>query len=153
MHVFKRILFCTDFSEGANHAFAVAASLAKSNGARLYLLHVIPPIVSPSPAFEEFVPNYAAFEITEEVMATSNDKIASEYVARLEGYANYEIRIDNGYPPNRIVEFAQKNDIDLIVLGSQGLTGLAHVFFGSTAEKVARKSPTSVLCVRAPKAD
>ncbi len=148
MELFSKIAFCTDFSEGADRAFDVAQSLAKSNGARLFLVHVIPPIVSPSPAFEEFVPNYATLQLTEEVMAASENKIVETYADRLEGYTNYEPKVINGHPPSRIVEFAEKQNIDLIVMGSHGLTGLAHVFFGSTAEKVVRKSPCSVLCVR-----
>ena len=148
MKLFKFIMFCTDFSEGADRAFDVALELAKTNGARLFLMHVIPPIVSPSPAFEEFVPNYSSIEFTEEVMNSSQEKIVETYGSRLDGYTNFEVRIDNGYPSNRIVDFAEKNDVDLIVMGSQGLTGLAHVFFGSTAEKVVRKAPCTVMCVR-----
>lgn len=148
MKLFKRVAYCTDFSEGADRAFDVAAELARSNGARLYFVHVIPPIVAPSPAFEEFVPSYTSVEITEEVMKASQEKISEWYVPRLQDYPNYEVRIENGYPSNRIVEFAEKNQVDLIVMGSQGLTGLAHVFFGSTAEKVVRKADCSVLCVR-----
>jgi len=148
MKLFKFIMFCTDFSEGADRAFDVALELAKTNGARLFLMHVIPPIVSPSPAFEEFVPNYSSIEFTEQVMTSSQEKIAEIYGARLDEYTNYEVRIENGYPSNRIVDFAEKNDVDLIVMGSQGLTGLAHVFFGSTAEKVVRKAPCTVMCVR-----
>ncbi|MBI4773729.1 MAG: universal stress protein [Deltaproteobacteria bacterium] len=148
MKLFKSIMFCTDFSEGADRAFDVALELAKTNGARLFLMHVIPPIVSPSPAFEEFVPNYSSIEFTEQVMNSSQEKMAETYGARLDGYTNYEVRVENGYPSNRIVDFAEQNDVDLIVVGSQGLTGLAHVFFGSTAEKVVRKAPCTVMCVR-----
>jgi nucleotide-binding universal stress UspA family protein len=54
----------------------------------------------------------------------------------------------SGYPATTIVELAKEKEIDLIVMGSHGLTGVAHVLFGSTADRVVRKAPCSVLAVR-----
>ena len=53
-------------------------------------------------------------------------------------------------PFTEIIRFAKDKDIDLIVMGTHGHTGLAHVLLGSVAEKVVRKAPCPVLTVRHP---
>lgn len=66
--------------------------------------------------------------------------------------ANYplELRVGFGRPFERIVETAIQEDIGLIVMGTHGRTGLAHIALGSTAERVVRLAPCSVLTVKAP---
>ncbi|MBF0497256.1 MAG: universal stress protein, partial [Deltaproteobacteria bacterium] len=59
-----------------------------------------------------------------------------------------EIHILSGHPATEIINFVKEKDIDVLVMGAHGLTGLAYVFFGSTAEKVVRRAPCSVLVVR-----
>jgi nucleotide-binding universal stress UspA family protein len=58
------------------------------------------------------------------------------------------MQILSGYPATEVVHFAKEKKIDLIVMGCQGLTGIAHVLFGSTADRVVRRAPCSVLTVR-----
>jgi nucleotide-binding universal stress UspA family protein len=57
-----------------------------------------------------------------------------------------------GKPHVEIVRYAREKDIDLIVMGSHGLSGLEHVLFGSTAEQVVRESPCNVFVVKRPAA-
>jgi nucleotide-binding universal stress UspA family protein len=57
-----------------------------------------------------------------------------------------------GKPHVEIVRYAREKDIDLIVMGSHGLSGLKHVLFGSTAERVVRESPCNVFVVKRPAA-
>ena len=63
---------------------------------------------------------------------------------------NYQIVFREGEPFVEIIRRARKDSVDLIVMGTHGRTGLDHVLFGSTAEKVVRKSPCPVLTVRLP---
>ena len=63
-------------------------------------------------------------------------------------FDNYECMIVPGLPYEQIISQAEDKSADLIVLGTHGRTGLDHVLFGSTAEKVVRKSSLPVLTVR-----
>ena len=58
-----------------------------------------------------------------------------------------------GNPANKIIDFAEKNDIDLIVMGTQGKTGIHRFLIGSVSENVVRHSERSVLVVRGESAD
>lgn len=58
--------------------------------------------------------------------------------------------IVQGVPFMEIITFAKKHEIDLITIATHGRTGLSHMLMGSTAEKVARKAPCPVLCVKHP---
>ena len=60
----------------------------------------------------------------------------------------YNVNIESGYPSTEILRVVEDKGIDLLVMGSHGLTGLAHVLFGSTADRVVRRAACSVLTVR-----
>ncbi|MGE4495326.1 MAG: universal stress protein, partial [Methanosarcina sp.] len=55
-----------------------------------------------------------------------------------------------GYPAQELLEFAEKNDIDMIVMGTQGKTGIDRFLLGGVTEKVIRNSKAEVLVVRSP---
>jgi len=63
---------------------------------------------------------------------------------------NYKVFFKEGEPFVEIIQMAKKESVDLIVMGTHGRTGLDHVLFGSTAEKVVRKSPCAVLTIWLP---
>ena len=56
--------------------------------------------------------------------------------------------VDTGVPFLEVIRYAREHDIDLIVLGTHGRTGLVHMLMGSVAEKIVRKAPCPVLTVR-----
>ena len=58
------------------------------------------------------------------------------------------VKSRTGSPPRRIVDVARERDIDLIVMGTRGRTGLAHIVMGSVAERVVRLAPCPVLTLR-----
>ena len=66
----------------------------------------------------------------------------------IKDFENYESHVLPGIPYDEIIKKAQEFNADLIVLGTHGRTGLDHVLFGSTAEKVVRKSPIPVMTIR-----
>jgi nucleotide-binding universal stress UspA family protein len=65
-------------------------------------------------------------------------------------YENYQTFIVPGIPYDEVIKKAMDLPADLIIMGTQGRSGLDHVLFGSTAEKVVRKSPVPVMTVRVP---
>jgi nucleotide-binding universal stress UspA family protein len=147
MPTIKNIALCTDFSENANQAFDLAFDLAKKYEARLFLIHVVPPLVFPSPVMEDFISEQANYQFQEDVTQRSLEQIEKTYVQQMGDYSNFDIRVLSGHPASEILNFIDQEKVDLVVMGTHGFTGLAHFFLGSTAEKVVRRAGCSVLTV------
>jgi nucleotide-binding universal stress UspA family protein len=137
---FRRILVPHDFSESSDAALDVAADLAVSQRGRLIVLHVIEPFHPP--------PEVVTW-LRETEQIGPQLKRLKEVVAAGVGRRGLavECRVVVGYPLNAILEAAQ--DVDLIVMSTQGRTGLPHLLIGSVAERVVRHSTRPVLTVRA----
>ena len=146
----KKMAFSTDFSENADQAFDLAFDLAKKYGAQMFLVHVVPPLVFPSPTMEEFISEQPNYQFIEQVSQRSIEQMESRYVQRMGDYRNHQVRVLSGHPASELLNFIDEEQLDLIVMGTHGFTGLAHFFLGSTAEKVVRRANCSVLTVRAP---
>jgi len=147
-HIFKNIAFCTDFSENADEAFNVAKDLAWHYGATLHVVHVMVDFALSPPIHSTYMPIEYQPEFVEQITEASRESIQSRYVNQLKEKQAYEIQLLSGYASTEIIRLVKEKAIDLIVMGSHGLTGLAHVLFGSTADRVVRKSPCSVFTVR-----
>jgi nucleotide-binding universal stress UspA family protein len=143
----KNMVFCTDFSPNADQAFLMAKDLAWRYGATLHIVHVMVTF-SFSPIGEVHVPIEYDAKFVERATDAANATIQERYANQLKQKQAYEIQILSGYPATEMIQFAKENSIDLIVMGCHGLTGIAHVLFGSTADRVVRKAPCSVLTVR-----
>jgi nucleotide-binding universal stress UspA family protein len=142
----KEIAYCTDFSGHANEAFLTAKDLAARYGSNLHIVHVLPtPFV---PTSEAYIPIEQDITLVEKATEVAQASIEENYLARLDESQRRFVHFLSGYPATEIVDLATKKKIDLIVMGSHGLTGMAHVFFGSTADRVVRRAPCSVLTVR-----
>jgi nucleotide-binding universal stress UspA family protein len=149
--LFKKIGFCTDFSDNANQAFIVARELAVQCGAFMEIIHVTPDFTVFPPVHAAYMPvEYDAGSI-EEIKQAAQKAIQEKYVEKLPGGLRYEVHIELGYAATEIVKVAAEKEIDLLVMGCHGLTGIAHVLFGSTAERVVRQAQCSVLTVRGSK--
>jgi nucleotide-binding universal stress UspA family protein len=143
--VIKRILVPIDFSEYSLHALQYAVRFAKQFKAELLLLHVIEPVVYPT----DFSFGQIAFPNIEDELHRRGEeelKRLREEVGR-EVAARSFIRL--GKPFLEITEAAREHSADLIIIASHGHTGVEHILFGSTAEKVIRKAHCPVLTVRA----
>lgn len=149
--IWKTILVPHDFSASANHAAAIARDEAKVHGASLVLLHVIdlPGQLKPETVI---VPDDTGAPINiKDYAVRQSESHLGDLASRLgkDGVtAKTFIRL--GKPEEEIVRFADENQIDLIVMGTHGRTGLAHLLVGSVAERVVRTSKVPVMTIRAP---
>ena len=143
---YKKVLFCTDFSDNADYAFDFAYGIAKRDQGILYILHVIP--YNPHQAYAE---SFITTEDLEKIQKAVEEDIANNYNERYEkkiedGIA-YEFVTKSGREDEEILTFAKQENVDIIVMGTHGKTGIEHVFFGSVAEKVLRHSPFPVFVI------
>ena len=138
----KRILVPIDFSDCATKALRYAVPLARQHGASLELIHVIS---SPVYGFGEYGPIWTP-SIENELPGSKKalQKLAETEIRKVP--FNVEVRI--GAPYLEITQFAQSEQIDLIVIATHGYTGFKHVLLGSVAENVVRFAPCPVLVVK-----
>ena len=122
----RNILVATDFSPCSDQAIRAALALARHFGARLHLLHVVP---------------HAAER------AASLERLGAVAEAHVDG-VSFTASVAAGRPAPEIVRYAEHEQVDLIVVGTHGRTGLAHVVMGSVAEAVVRTAPCQVLTIR-----
>jgi len=143
---YKKVLFCTDFSENADYAFDFAYGIAKRDKGLLYILHVIP--YNPHQKFVENIMSKEDLEkIQENMEEYLDDNYKKRYVNKIKNGIAYEIVTISGREDNEILTFAKQKHVDIIVMGTHGRTGIEHVFFGSVAEKVLRHSPFPVFII------
>lgn len=141
----KKILFPTDLSDAAAEAQLYACSLAEQYGAELHVLSVVQDVslVSPDPSNPWMIPASSLDEVKVSVQQAL-EKIPD---ATWSTGKTVVRTVRTGIPFLEIIRYAQEQDVDLIVLGTHGRTGLVHVLLGSVAEKVVRKAPCPVLTV------
>ncbi len=138
----KTILHPTDFSEPSDHAFRLACSLARDYGARLIVAHVVPIPVYGTPEMGPMVP---APGLVEEEM-----RQALEAVRPSDPAIAVEHRLCLGNAAGEIVALARQLKANLIVMGTQGRSGVGRWLLGSVAEAVLRRAPCPVLTLKMP---
>ncbi len=138
----EKILFPTDFSEASYNAKRYAISFAKVFGARLYVLTVNQLI---NMAFLDPLIIHDLDENREAAVQENLEQLRGE-IAHQGVEVTTEVR--KGSSSLEIISFAQEMEIDLIIMGTHGWSGLDHVLMGSTAEAVVRRAPCPVLTVR-----
>jgi len=142
----KKIACCVDFSENAGAAFDQAVELAEKFQSRLHIVHVLPPVFNPVLPDSEYV---FPEQPKESLIIKVEEKIQQEYAASLGEGVEHEIVVLDGHVSSEIIRFLEDEDIDLVVLGSYGASGMGRVLFGSVANRVSHKAPCSVMIVRA----
>jgi nucleotide-binding universal stress UspA family protein len=125
--VVRQVLFPTDFSDVSRRAGRTAVAVAETFGARIHVLHVVPPVTDPTPA-REALPDALA------ELATDPAPVVATVT---------------GLPAREIVRYARGHGIDLVVMGTHGRTGFSHALLGSVAEAVVRRAPCPVLTIPA----
>ena len=141
----RRILFPTDFSGPAAEAQKYADALVDRLGAELHLLHVVVPPVIPYPdsSTSWTMPETGLIDQVNDAKRRFAEEISSCREER-----KVVSSVVTGFAVEEIVKYAEEHVIDLIVVGTHGLTGLSHFLIGSVAEKLVRVATCPVLTVR-----
>jgi nucleotide-binding universal stress UspA family protein len=141
----KKILCPIDHSDCSKEALKYAVSFAMKDEAKLLLLHIIDirSFNEGLDAMSTQVPNEETFE---QLRVKLLDCIPEEIRDDLD----VEAIVIQGIPFAEIISTAKEKEIDMIVIGSHGRTGISHMMLGSVSEKVVRKAPCPVLTVRQP---
>lgn len=135
----KRILVPTDFSEYAYSAAEVAARIARKTGARVYLLHVVNLLEYGDE--EEISKQLFVMKLVRKRMQEMVNQPFFEGVNVVEAL-QFDLIHEN------ITKLAKKYEIDLIVMGSHGASGIKEVIYGSNTQKIMRRSACPVLTIK-----
>jgi|SRR5689334_8337475 len=145
--MFSRILVPTDFSPPSDAALEYARILAGKFGATLRILHVVDDPSSASDFVSDgFSPSTAEIQGALTAHARKRLEHLMTSVDRLRFHAYVDAVI--GKPAAAIIDYAGATGTSLIVMGTHGRTGMAHLLMGSVAEQVVRTAPCPVLTVR-----
>jgi nucleotide-binding universal stress UspA family protein len=141
--LYKKIFIATDGSDQNKKAIQHALEFAKMCGAKLYAGYVVD-----TAAFAS-IPMDAGWEMMYELLEKEANEVTTSVgeIAQKENIP-FESVILEGHPGSEIVDFADKQGMDLIIMGTLGKRGLDHFLLGSVAENVIRNSKVPVLVVR-----
>jgi nucleotide-binding universal stress UspA family protein len=151
----KKILYTTDLSKNSSYAFLYAVDLAKKHNAEIIILHAIEPI----PAYAEA---YAGLK--EELKKKQVSEMAESMKSHLAGFCKKaeaqigppcaelvtKILVRNGYPPDVILDTAEQEGCDMIVLGTHGKGFISYAFLGSVSKSVLHRTQKPVFIVPVP---
>jgi universal stress protein A len=139
-----RILVPTDFSADANAAFDYALWLARKFDASVHLLHVVEdPLAAGVWSSEIYTADIAGLQVN---LVRDAEERLRRSVPEDAGAVSTEVR--TGAAATAILDAARERNADLMVMGTRGLTGLAHIVMGSVAERVVRLAPCPVLTLK-----
>ena len=144
----SKILCPVDFSDHSNRTLEYAVFFALANHATLILLHVVEHVHT----HDHFlIINLSPEEISEKLERRAREKL-NLLAHKYQDSIAVDTAVRTGKPFVEIVKMAKEFDIDLIVMGSHGRTGITHLLIGSVAEKVTRKATCPVLVFKDKKA-
>lgn len=145
MKTFAKILTAIDFSENSDYAFEYALTLARQFQSELTILHVINEPVD----LRGFYVPHISFEQLEKEIEEGAEKMMERFCQTwMNDDISYKTAIVSGVPHEEIVRKAAEIGASLVVMGTHGRTGLDHIIFGSTAERVVRGASCPVLTIR-----
>lgn len=140
----KRILVPIDFSEHAPPVIEWAGMLAEEHGSELVLLHAYHLPVE----FQQVEGAYLPQDFWQSVKSEAEENLEAHAEALRKRGLNVTVVVREGYPATVIEDEAAEQDIDLVVIGTHGLSGLKHLLLGSIAERVVQKAPCPVLTIK-----
>jgi nucleotide-binding universal stress UspA family protein len=139
----RQILAPTDFSACSKQAIACAYEWAQTFGARLALLHVLDDL----PSYIGFLPPGGAAAILEDLERQACFDLTQLLPQAEDAKVKVIAQVVTGTPYLKIIEIAQSEKADLIVIATHGRTGLSHLVMGSVAERIVRLAPCPVLTI------
>jgi nucleotide-binding universal stress UspA family protein len=146
----ERILCPMDFSEFSAKSYEYAHSLAQHYGAKLFLEHVVQPLTMAYP----YYPFPDSFNQVYGNLKEDAEKHMTEVVkAHRWNGIHPDLAVQEGFPTDTILAFAEANNVSLIVMGTHGRRGVDRLTMGSVTERVLRKARCPVLVVRKPAHD
>jgi nucleotide-binding universal stress UspA family protein len=143
-----RILVPTDFSKSSENALTYGVAFAEKFGAEVHLLHVVQDLALFIPEAIMVAPPLAT--PVEQFLAAAREALDRAIRELNRPGLVLHPEVAEGVPAEEILRLARERGVDLIVMGTHGHTGLAHVLLGSICEKVVRRAPCPVLTVRHP---
>jgi nucleotide-binding universal stress UspA family protein len=140
----KNILVPTDFSEQAENALKVAAQLAEKHNAEIYLLHMLELPLHQVDALSQHSDLPEAVFFMKLAHKRFDEIMAKDYLQNVTVHETVEFH----QSLDVLIETSKIKQIDLIVMGSHGVSGLKEMFIGSNTEKVVRTSDIPVLVIK-----
>lgn len=142
----KKVLVPVDFSDYSKNSFHYAVNFAKFFDAEIILVYVIETILYP--------PDFTMGQMPVPSIDVEIDKRAYDELEKLAAGENMrkkiKVVVKSGKPFIEIINTALEEDVDLIIIATHGHSGVEHILFGSTADKVIKKAPCPVLTLRDP---
>lgn len=144
----KNILVPVDGSDHSRKALELACELGKKQGAKLHLLHIAQP-----PTGKRVLTLGAAsiaMNADSEQLEKAGKKVvgSAEDIARGHGFDKVSVSVAGGDPASRIIAYAKDKDVDMIVMGSRGLSDLSGLLMGSVSHKVSHLTSCTCVTVR-----
>jgi nucleotide-binding universal stress UspA family protein len=160
---FTKILYTTDLSDNARHAFGYAVGLANRYNAGVTVLHVLEDL---SPSGDSLVVNMIGEKKWSEIREQNEKTVLETMQTRLKAFCDDvssefpacqfitdDIIVRIGIPVEEILAQVESGDYDLVVMGAHGRGVLSDTFMGSTSRRVLRRCKTPVLVIRLPEGD
>ena len=144
MIYFKKILCPIDYSKCSINALRYAIGMAQKDSAVLYLIHVV----------DNHVFDYGGLKfgaepnLDLETVTEFEKRLMNSIPEEVRNHIKVETLIKVGIPLEEILRVALNREVDLIVMGTHGRTGIANIVIGSVAGKVIGRAPCPVLCIR-----
>lgn len=141
---FKKIVFCTDFSDGANVAFKYALKAAVTNRAKLYILHVLP---EPDAQFWRGYVVEDDKDLEAKARKDLHEKVSVEYLSKIPEGVEVETVYPVGNAAHQILDFVKAREVSLVIMGRPRQRLLRSLLYGSIASVVARSVSCPILIV------
>jgi nucleotide-binding universal stress UspA family protein len=156
----RNILYATDLSENARYAFKYASTIANRFGAAITILHVLEEL---SPSSLGLVSEIVGKERWADLKKRNEEKVISSIKTGIEEECNeisqampecpfivQRIIVKTGHPVDQIIHYAEKEDCDMVIIGSHGHGIFSEAVLGSTSRRVLRQCRKPVLVIRLP---
>lgn len=157
----ETIIYTTDLEPDAPYVFRYALALARQHQAKIIAVHGIEPL---TPFGQSLVEHYVSHETTEEMHSKARESVKDKLQTRIQElcatecnnvpsceYAVSSIQVLEGQPSQVILEVAEANSADLIVMGERDQSIISKIVMGSTTRKVLHSASQPVFVVKIPK--